>query len=142
MSEDGMDNWVIMAGVNVPIWFEKIDAGIREARARVSASMHEYVSAKNMVHFRVQDALTDVQAQQELAELFESTIIPQARQAYEVSQAGYMSGRSDFQYVIDNWRKWLVFTVQYHRAIGQLERSIADLEQAIGLSLEEVEVTP
>lgn len=142
MSEDGSDNWAIMFGFSLPIWFDKIEAGIREARSQVSASMHEYVSAKNMVNFRIEDALTNVEAQQELAKLFDSTIIPQARQAYEVSQAGYLAGRADFQYVIDNWRKWLVFTIQYHRAIGQLERSVADLEQAIGLSLEEVEVTP
>lgn len=139
MSEDGSDNWAIMFGFNLPIWYDKIEAGIREARSQVSASMHAYVSEKNMVNFRIEDALTNVEAQQELAELFDSTIIPQARQAYEVSQAGYLAGRADFQYVIDNWRKWLVFTIQYHRAIGQLERSVADLEQAIGLSLEEAE---
>ncbi|GMU21704.1 MAG: hypothetical protein AMXMBFR13_17940 [Phycisphaerae bacterium] len=141
MSEDGSDNWAIMFGFNLPIWYDKIEAGIREARSQVSASMHAYVSEKNMVNFRIEDALTNVEAQQELAELFDSTIIPQARQAYEVSQAGYLAGRADFQYVIDNWRKWLVFTIQYHRAIGQLERSVADLEQAIGLSLEEAEVS-
>lgn len=142
MSENGSDNWAIMFGFNLPIWFDKIEAGIREARSKVSASMHDYVSARNMVNFRIEDALNNVEAQQELAELFDSTIIPQARQAYEVSQAGYLAGRADFQYVIDNWRKWLVFTIQYHRAIGQLERSVADLEQAIGLSLEETEVAP
>jgi outer membrane protein TolC len=142
MSEEGSDNWAITAGVNLPIWFDKIEAGIREARSRLSATMHEYVSERNMVNFRIEDALTNVKAQQELAELFDTTIIPQARQAYEVSRAGYMAGRTDFQYVIDNWRKWLVFTIQYHRAIGQLERSVADLEQAIGSSLEEAEVAP
>jgi hypothetical protein len=40
-------------------------------------------------------------------------------------------------YVIDNWRKWLVFTIQYYRSLGELERSVADLEQALGLSLTE-----
>jgi cobalt-zinc-cadmium efflux system outer membrane protein len=142
MSEDGSDNWAILFGFNLPIWFDKIEGGIHEARARLAASMHEYVSAKNMVDFRIDDALANVEAQRELAELFDSTIIPQARQTYEVSRAGYMAGGTDFQYVIDNWRKWLLFTIQYHRAIGQLERSVADLEQAIGLSLEQAEVSP
>jgi cobalt-zinc-cadmium efflux system outer membrane protein len=141
LSEAGSDNWAITFGLNLPIWFDKIEAGIREARLKLSASMHEYVSTKNLVYFRIEDALTNVQAQRELAELFQSTIIPQARQTYEVSRSGYMAGRSDFQYVIDNWQKWLMFTIQYHRAIGQLERSVADLEQAIGLSLEEVELS-
>jgi cobalt-zinc-cadmium efflux system outer membrane protein len=99
--------------------------------------MHQYKAAKNRVYFQIEDAFTRVQAQQELAELFNSTIIPQAKQAYEVSRIGYVVGRSDFLDVIDNWQKWLTFNIQYHRAIGELERSVADLEQAIGLSLAE-----
>ncbi len=142
LSEDASDNWAIMFGFNVPIWFEKIEGGIREARRRLAGSMQQYAASRNMVHLRIEDALTRVRAQQELAELFDTTIIPQAQQAYEVSRAGYVAGTSDFQYVIDNWQKWLTFTIQYHRAIGELERSVADLEQAIGLSLSEAGASP
>ena len=63
--------------------------------------------------------------------------IPQSRQAYEVSRASYTAGRGEFLFVIDNWQKWLTFTIQYHRALGELERSVADLEEALGLSLGE-----
>jgi len=141
MSEEGTDNWAINFGFNLPIWFEKIEAGIREQKRKLSASMHQYTAEKNRVYFQIEDVLTRIRAQQELAELFDSTIIPQAKQAYEVSRTGYVVGRSDFQYVIDNWQKWLVFTIQYHRAIGELERSVADLEQIIGLSLVEADTT-
>ncbi len=139
LSEDGSDNWAITFGINVPIWFDKIRAGIRESRAKLLASMSEYQATRNRVYFQVEDALTNVQAQEQLARLFATTIIPQAQQTYEVSLASYMAGQSNFEYLIDNWRKWLVFTIQYHRALGQLEESVADLEQAVGLSLSEVE---
>lgn len=139
LSEEGGDNWAIMLSINVPLWIDKIEAGIRDARHQLSASLQGYAAARNLVHFRIQDALTQVQAQRELADLFATTIIPQARQAYEVSLAGYTTGTSDFLYVIDNWQKWLNFTVQYHRAAGELERAVADLEQAVGQSLAECE---
>lgn len=142
MSEEGTDNWAITFGFNVPIWFDKIEAGIREASRKLAATMQEYTSARNMVYFRIDDALTRVQAQRELAAIFRDTIIPQAQQAYEVSRAAYTAGTSDFLFVIDNWQKWLTFTIQYHRALGELERSVADLEQAVGLSLNDIEVTP
>ncbi len=138
LSDSGTDSWAIVFGMNIPLWFQKIDGGIREARSRMLASQHEYVSQKNRVQFEIEDALARVRAQQELAELFDSTIIPQARQAYEISRAGYAVGKSDFHFVIDNWQEWLAFTIQYHRALGELERSVADLEQAIGLSLSEL----
>ena len=137
LSEDGSDNWAIVFGLNIPLWFEKIEGGIREARSRLRASQQQYISETNRIHFAVADALSRVRAQQELAELFDGTIIPQAQQAYEVSRAAYTSGRGDFLFVIDNWQKWLAFTIQYHRALGELERSVADLEQALGLSLSE-----
>lgn len=142
MSEDGSDNWAITAGINVPIWFEKIEGGIREARARLAATRHERTALENNVRFEIEDALARVHAQYELTAIFGRTIIPQAQQAYEVSRSGYSAGRSDFQFVIDNWQKWLVFQIQYHRALGELERSMADLEQAVGLSLDGMEKAP
>jgi outer membrane protein TolC len=137
MSERGMDNWVITIGFTLPIWFDKIKGGINEAKHRLMATRQEYAATQNRVEFQITDALERVRAQRELAALFDSTIIPQAQQTYQVSQASYIAGSSDFLYVIDNWRKWLVFTIQYHRSLGELERSVADLEEAIGLSLPE-----
>ena len=138
LSEDGSDNWAVTFGLTLPIWFDKNEAGIREAQHNLSASRQEYESARQRVDFDVTDSLARVQSQRELATLFDTTIIPQAQQTYRVSQASYITGKTDFLNVIDNWRKWLVFTIQYYRSLGELERSVADLEQAIGLSLPEV----
>ncbi|MCZ6683914.1 MAG: TolC family protein [Planctomycetota bacterium] len=135
MSEDGSDNWAITFGFNIPLWFEKIEAGIREARHKLSASRHQLTSVRNLVTFKVQDALARVRSFREIANLFATTIIPQAEQAYEVSRAGYVAGTSDFQFVIDNWQKWLLFRIQYYRTLAELERSVADLEQVVGISL-------
>jgi len=139
LSEDGSDNWAITVGLNLPIWVERIRGGIEEARRRLLTSQHQAASERDRVAFEIADALARVRAQQELAVLFRDTIVPQAQQAYEVSRAGYTAGRTSFLFVIDNWQKWLTFTIQYHRALGELERSIADLEQAVGLSLNDVE---
>lgn len=135
MSEDGSDNWAITFGFSLPIWFDKIEGGIYEAERRLASSREMYRSEMNRIEFAVEDALERVRSQQQLARLFRDTIIPQAEQTYRVSQASYTAGTSDFLYVIDNWRKWLVFTIQYYRSLGELERSVADLEQTIGLSL-------
>ncbi len=138
LSEDASDNWAITLGFNIPIWREKIEGRIREARRKLNASQQQYNSVRNAVYFRVTDALERVRSQQELANIFQHTIIPQAQQTYEVSRAGYIAGGSDFLYVIDNWQKWLKFRIQYHRIIGELEKSVADLEQVLGMSIIEV----
>ena len=135
LSEAGTDSWAITLGVNVPLWMEKIEAGIREANSRRLATQHEHAAAKSRVNFEIEDALARVLAQRELAAIFKDTIIPQAQQAYEVSRASYSAGASEFLFVIDNWQKWLMFTIQYHRAVGELERGVAELEAAVGQSL-------
>jgi len=135
LSEEASDNWAITASLNLPIWFSKIEAGIREARARLSATQQRYQSMQDTVDYQTQDALARVQARRELAEIFSDTIIPQAKQAYDVSLADYAAGSEDFQAAIDNWRKWLTFAIQYHRAVGECQRSLADLEEALGTTI-------
>lgn len=132
MSEQANDMYAIMVEMNLPIRLQKTQAQILEAEYNLGASIHQYNAARNMVNFRIQDALARVQAQKQLAEILKTTIIPQARQAYEVSRTSYSAGTSDFLNLIDNWQKWLTFTIQYHRALGELQRSLADLEQEIG----------
>lgn len=141
LSEDASDNWAITVGFNIPIWWKKIEAGIRQARRQLAASEQQYAAARDGVYFRITDALERVRSQQELANIFRHTIIPQAQQAYEVSRSGYIAGGTDFLYVIDNWQKWLKFRIQYHRVIGELEKSVADLEQVLGMSIRDMEAS-
>jgi len=52
-----------------------------------------------------------------------------------VSREEYVAGTSDFQFVIDNWQKWLFFRIEYYRTLADLERSVADLEETVGVSI-------
>lgn len=141
LSEDGSDNWGITVGLNLPIWIDKIRAGIRQARREMDAAGYAYSAARDRTYFRIEDALLRVRSEQLRARLFSGTIIPQAQQAYEVSRTAYSAGTGDFLFVIDNWRKWLTFTILYHDSVAELERSIADLEQEVGMSLPELEAS-
>jgi outer membrane protein TolC len=139
MSEEGTDSWAVTVALNIPVWFERIEAGIREARERLSASRRQHHAAKNKLTYQVEDALARINSQRDIADLYATAIIPQAEQAFQVSREGYITGTSDFQFVIDNWQKWLFFRLQYFRTIAEMEQSVADLEQAVGVSMIEVE---
>ena len=136
LSDDGSDNFAVHFGFSVPLWTGRIDAAVAEKEGLLRASRRQLDNARNRVAAQLDDALERLRSRVVLATLFDDTIIPQAQQTYEVSRASYASGTSDFLDVIDNWRKWLTFTIQYHRLLGEVETSAADLEQAAGLSLE------
>ncbi len=135
MSETGTDSWALMLQFNVPIWFDRIEAAKQEARSRLLKTQHERQTALNQITFRVFNAWTNVQTQQDTIEVLESTLIPQVGQTYEVSLAAYQAGRSDFLTVIDNWRRLLDFELMLHREVAELETAFSQLQREVGLQL-------
>lgn len=129
---NGDDQWWLGFGINLPIWAQKYEAAEREAALGMLEAVAELTAQRNRVAFTIEEAYLKVQAQQKLVELFHDTIIPQARQTVESSQAGYRAGSTDFLTLVDNWRKLLNFELMHHRALADMEQAVADLERAVG----------
>jgi len=134
-SEEGDDNWALMFQVNVPIWAQRIEAAKREARQNLNRTQHERRAAVNLIAFRIYDARTQVQTRQDTVKLLESTIIPQAKQTYEVSLTAYQTGGTSFLTVIDNWQRMLAFELMLHREVAELEIAFSELQREVGVQL-------
>lgn len=129
------DGFGAVALVNVPFAFwtkPKYDAGVREAKAAVSAAQAEYRTWQNVTRFQIKDLLAKVRAQQRVAELYRTTILPQTEQNLEAARAGYRTGRNDFLDVIEAERALLDFRLAYYRALVERENQVAALEQVVG----------
>jgi len=131
----GDDNWSLPFGLNLPIWWQRIRAGVLEANARSLASIEQLEETRNTIFFGLQDTLVKIDTQYRQAVLFRDLIVPRARQTVEVSTAAYQSGDLEFTALVDNWRNWLDFSLAYHRALAGLEQRFADLQQLIGASV-------
>jgi cobalt-zinc-cadmium efflux system outer membrane protein len=134
-SEAGDDNWAISVQFNVPLWFDRVEAAKREARLRMMETEQEIRASRNMIAFRVYDAWTRVHTEQDSLRVVQSTLIPQARQTYEVALTSYQAGGADFLTVIDNWRRRLDFELMAHRYTVALQNALSDLQQEVGLQL-------
>lgn len=132
---NGDDQWWLSFGLNLPIWQVRLDAAEREAFEAVMQNLARLDDERNRVAFRVSDALANVQAQRHHALLLRDVILADARQAVDASAGAYRVERTDFLTLIDNWRKMLDLELMYHESIVQLERSLADLQQAVGADL-------
>ena len=77
-----------------------------------------------------------VETQQRQSVLLKDVIIPQARQTVEASLSGCRTGEVDFLTLVDNWRKLLDFQLMYQASLTELERSFAELQEAVGHDLE------
>lgn len=128
----GKDVWNLTVGLTLPVWVQRLRAGVLERNARALSSALAYRQRRNDVSFAIQQALVRVDTQYRSAILFRDAILPRALQTVEVSESGYQAGQVDFLTWVDNWRRLLGFTLEYHRALASLERSFADLEALVG----------
>jgi len=135
---NGQDAFSLNLGLTLPVWLEKIRAGILERNARVLASAERYKGARNDVFFAIQDLFVRVDAAYRSAVLLRDGILPRARQTVDVSESGYQAGEVDFTTLIDNWQRLLDLTLTYHRALSRLEQEVAELEQVLGSGVERV----
>jgi len=130
---DGDDQWWVGVGINLPLWQNKRDAAEREALAGVMETTALLVDEQNQLAFRVNDALSRVEAQRGSVALFETRMLPEARQAVEAAEGSYRAGRTDFLTLIDNARRLTELELMYQRALTQLQQDLADLRLAAGL---------
>jgi cobalt-zinc-cadmium efflux system outer membrane protein len=90
---------------------------------------------ENMLRLAVQEAYVRATAAQARASLLRTTIVPQSRQAFDVSRAAYQADRADFSAILDTERGLLDSRLDYFRALADFTQAIADLERAIGTEL-------
>ena len=132
---NGDDAWAVRMSINLPIWWDRLKAAALQAEAQIAKAEADYQEMENITLFQVKDALVKVEIAQRSAVLYQTTIIPQAEQTLKVSTTSYQAGKLDFLTLIDNWRMLLKFRLEYFRQLANFEKSLADLERAVGVEL-------
>ena len=122
-------------GVNLPIWRDKLRAGVNEAEHRVVASARRYDAVRDDTFRLIKRQMVQVRALEQQITLYEEGIIPKAEQVLRVSTADYRVGKVDFQQIIDNWSNLLMFQIQLVRFQSMLGQSLASLERVVGCQL-------
>lgn len=133
-----VDGFGAIATVNIPFSFwtkRKYDAGVREAKAAAAAARAEHHNWQNVTRFQITELAAKVQAQQQVADLYRTTILPQAEQHFEAARAAYRTGRTGFLDVLEAERAVLEFRLAYYRALVERDVQAATLEQVVGSAL-------
>lgn len=131
-SANGQDAVLLTAGVNLPIYRKRLAASVRSAEAGTIASSRRYDSLRDATLEEVTDLFTRAQSHDEMLQLFDHDILPQASQTLEVSIEAYNVGEVDFLQLLDNWRQVLRYELGRIRLESDLRQVLAELEQAVG----------
>jgi outer membrane protein TolC len=131
----GADSWMLGFSTNLPIYHRKYDAMLSEA-SRQHFAAH---ASEDEVALRLDASLRDLWAQAEAAqrtiELYEKTILPQARQTFEADQKSLINNAVTFDRVIRDYRTLLSLELGYHRSLAQLATTLARIRQTVGVDL-------
>jgi cobalt-zinc-cadmium efflux system outer membrane protein len=101
--------WMAMVGISLPIWRDKLRAGVAEAQAMRAMSEADLRAMTRMVEGQAAVAVNQVQAARDRQLALTSDVLPRARMAIEPAVAGYASGQLPLVSVIEAVQAlWLV----------------------------------
>ncbi|MBA2116122.1 TolC family protein [Bremerella alba] len=131
----GQDPWALGAQMSIPIWHQKYDAMENEAKWKHQAAHASVEELSDRYDALVVDLYAEANRAQETANLYQTTILPQARQTLAADQEAYSNGSVDFDRVIRDYRNLLTLELGLHQAKGDLAIAIAKLQQVAGNDL-------
>jgi len=136
------DFWSAMIGINIPLapWSAgKYTSKVEENMLNINSAQEQYNNMRNMISFEIQNAVVKIESNRNLVELYRNTVIPQAEQTLQVTTAAYQNGKTEFLMLIDAYRMLLMSKLDYYMSVMNFMESQAALEQAVGLSIKEIE---
>ena len=135
---NGKDAYSLTVGVNIPLFRDKYDAGVREAAEGFSAARQAYRNTVNKVELSIRSLGFRIQTIQEQIDLFERALLPQAEQALRSTEAAYSTGTVGVIDLLDGERVLLEVRVGLARLATDYMKALAQMERAIGSPFPEV----
>jgi cobalt-zinc-cadmium efflux system outer membrane protein len=124
------------AGVELPLYFwSKQKKKVQEKGFSLESSRQQYEGMKNNLKFGVSDMYYSLEKYEKEIELYQTAILPQARQSLESAQSGYQVGKVDFLMLLDNQMTLYKYQIAYHQVLSSYFQILAQLEEMVGKSL-------
>ncbi|MES1174961.1 MAG: TolC family protein [Myxococcales bacterium] len=126
--------WMLMVGVSVPIWRERLSAGVAEANAMVDMARSDVRGMRTMIEGQALSSREQVVALRERFLALKNEVVPRAQQTIPPTLAGYASGQLPLVSVIDAAQS--LWNAQSELVAAQFELGLARarLERAMATS--------
>lgn len=130
---DGQDQWVFRASVPLPL-FNRNQGAIEAAGAELGRAGAEVDRVHNALIGRLATAFGQYSAACQRAERYRGSVLPDARQAYELALGAFRAGQLGYLGVLQAQRALAETQLEYTRALTELWQAAAEIA---GLLVEE-----
>jgi outer membrane protein TolC len=93
--------WMAMVGISLPIWRDKLRAGVAEAQAMRAMSEADLRAMTRMIEGDAAAAVNQLQAARDRQDALTTDVLPRARMAIDPAVAGYSAGQVPLVTVIE-----------------------------------------
>ena len=138
-SDSGKDPVIAMFSINLPIWREKLDAGLREAGYQHRAAARDKTQKLNTLNTQLKLVIYQFHDSERKIDLYRDTLLPKAVESVKASEASFRAGSNTFLDLIDAQRVMLEFELAYERALSNHAQKLAELEMLIGRGIPRIE---
>jgi cobalt-zinc-cadmium efflux system outer membrane protein len=122
--------------INIPIFYKsKQERKAAEAMADIQATEAQYRAMKNEIQFMIADMASMIQRVERQVELYKTGIIPQASLQIGSAMSAYRVNKADFMTLLDSQMTLYKYELEYHLALTEYEKNVANLEAALGKRL-------
>ena len=136
-SDDGRDPIIGSVSMNLPIWHDKLAAGVREARHRHLAAIRQKTQTTNSLRTALKLAAYRFRNANHKISLYRDTLLPKAKESLEATDASFRAGKASFTDLVDAERILLEFELSYERALADKAQRLAELEMLTGKEISE-----
>lgn len=125
---------MVMIGVTVPIWRQRLRAGVDEAKAMQRMAGADLQAMRRMIEGEAIAARETVNAALAQSTMLEREVMPRARAATDAALAGYAAGQGTLVSVIESARALWDVQAEQLMADSALGEAWARLDRSIGAS--------
>lgn len=133
MDGDRADLFSIKLGIKIPLYTgTKQSYKVKQRIAEQFKSKYTYYDEINQVRADIASSVTDYERSQQQLSLFQSGILPQARQTVQSMLAGYQVSEVDFLNLVDSQVTLFNYELQYWLSVSQSNQALASLHASVG----------
>ncbi|HEV2489413.1 MAG TPA: TolC family protein [Candidatus Acidoferrales bacterium] len=128
--------YMLTFGVRIPIYRgRRQQPELAQAKAEQNRSKSDAETITQQIAAALRVEYVSAEKSAELLKIYRDGLQPQAREEFEAGLAAYQSNREDFQALLASFLDVLKLDEEYWQTLDEHETSLAQIEEATGLSL-------
>ena len=132
MWSDQEHRFMVAAAWSVPLWRKGLRAGVSQAEARLAETQARLTAKQLEIESDAWQSAERLRESAHVLELYESRMLPAARDRVKAAAAGLSAGTNDFAAVIEAERELREVELGYNEALADRERHAVELDYASG----------